>query len=241
MEKIDKYTHEKKKSILFLHGKTQNSIIFEKRMKKFIKIFSKDYPDYQIIIPNGPYFMDESDDEKIEEEKNRRWVYSTLNELKEKTEMEYKGFEKSLEILLDIVEKNRVEIIFGFSQGSLIAIFLSILFSSNEVFKKKFIDLKCIILCAGFIEPIPLNEEFKDRYELIKDLLCNKKDRTDAFIKVPILNIYGETDVFIVKEKSQNLEKLFTNIESYSHPGKHFVPLSKQDIKKYIDFIKKNI
>jgi predicted esterase len=233
--------NEKKKSILFLHGKTQNSIIFEKRMKKFIKIFTKDIKDYHIIIPNGPYFMDESDKEKVEEEKNRRWVFSTLNELREKSEMEYKGFEESLQIIIDIVEKNKVEIIFGFSQGSLIATFLCILISSNEEFKKKFIDLKCIILCAGFIEPIPLNEMFKDRYELIKNLINSENNKTEAFINLPTLNIYGETDTFIVKEKSQNLEKLFKNIESYPHPGKHFVPLSKEDIKKYIDFIKKNI
>ena len=234
-------SQDKKKSILFLHGKTQNSFIFEKRMKKFIKTFKKELPEYQILIPNGPFLIDDSDNEKEETEKNRRWVFSDLSELKEKSEMEFKGFDKSLEIIMDNVEKNKVEIIFGFSQGALIATFLSIMISSSEEFSKKFNDLKCVILCAGFIQPIPLNEEFKDRYELIKDLVNCKKDRSEAFINIPTLNIYGETDVFIVKEKSQNLEKIFINIESYCHPGKHFVPLSKEEVIKYMDFIKKNI
>jgi len=238
---MEQNNSEKKKSILLLHGYTQNSDVFEKRMKIFIKSLSKDLSEYQVLIPNAPHLIDPLDNEKEEAEKKRAWLYLNLNEFEEKSEVEFKGFKESLNMITEIVEKNKVEVIFGFSQGSLLATFLSIMISSNIEYKKKFNDLKCVILCAGFIEPFPLNEEFKERYELIKDLVMNKKENKDAFIDIPTLHIYGETDPYIKKEKSQNLEKLFKNIESYPHPGKHFVPLSKEEVIKYKDFIKKNV
>jgi len=48
---------EKKKTILFLHGFTQNSEIFTKRLKVILKLFKTKLPSYQMLIPDAPHLL----------------------------------------------------------------------------------------------------------------------------------------------------------------------------------------
>jgi len=47
----------KKKSFLFLHGFTQNSEIFKKRIKVALKTLQSKFPNHQMIIPDAPHIL----------------------------------------------------------------------------------------------------------------------------------------------------------------------------------------
>lgn len=159
-----------------------------------------------------------------------------------KSEVEYKGLLESLNTLKKIAIENKIEAIFSFSQGSLLTLLLILLIEFEDEYKFAFKNLKCIILCAAFLDPFPNNFEIRDKKEIIQSLLSKIDDtKNQGLINTPILNIFGETDEFIKKEKSKNIEKLFKNVESFIHPGKHFVPSSKEDIERYVIFLQKHI
>lgn len=147
-----------------------------------------------------------------------------------------------------IATENKIESIFAFSQGSLLSIILSILIKTDNAYKDLFKDLKCVILCAGFLEPFPNNEELIEHKEKIKNILLFNNDikkesiaeeDNHLIMPIPILNVFGEADEIIKPEKSKNIEKLYINVESFNHPGKHFIPSAKQDIERYVSFLQK--
>jgi hypothetical protein len=135
---------------------------------------------------------------------------------------------------------------------------LGILIETENSYKELFKDLKCFILCAGFLDPFPINNEMLEHKEKIKRILVannnfnnfnnkneNEKNEKSAaenneyIISVPVLNIFGEADEIIKPEKSKNVEMIFKNVESFNHPGKHFIPSGKPDIEKYVCFLEK--
>lgn len=166
-------------------------------------------------------------------------------EFNEKKEVEYQGLSESLEALKKIATESKIEAIFAFSQGSLLSIMLSILIETEESYRELFKDLKCFIICAGFLDPYPLNKELLSCKDKIISTLNSKSDERSGSddgefsLRIPVLNVFGEADEFIRPEKSKNVEKLFMNFESFSHPGKHFIPSAKQDIERYVTFLGK--
>ena len=56
-EKISN-TINKKKTILFLHGFTQNSEILKKRMKVILKTFKTKFSGYNFLFPDAPHILD---------------------------------------------------------------------------------------------------------------------------------------------------------------------------------------
>jgi predicted esterase len=180
-------------------------------------------------------------------------------EFNEKKEVLYFGLAESLGVLKKIGEEYKIEAIFSFSQGSLMSIFLNILIESEKEYKEIFKDLKCLILCSGFLDPYPKNKEILAQKEIIQGLLFKEKqiktNQDDNFlknknhidndnlpiIKIPLMNVYGEEDDIIPKEKSKNIENLFKYVQSFNHPGKHFIPSAKGDIEKYILFLNEHL
>lgn len=122
---------------------------------------------------------------------------------------------------------------------------LSVLIETDDCYKELFRDLKCFILCAGFLDPYPSNNELlgcKDRILNTLNTNCNERSSLDENVfsmSIPILNVFGEADEFIKPEKSKNVEKLFKSFESFNHPGKHFIPSAKGDIERYVSFLGK--
>ena len=184
------------------------------------------------------------------EEIQRGWLYlNPVNKLDstdfyEKKELEYIGLEESLNFVKNLAKENKIEAIFAFSQGSFFSLILSILIETNQEYKNIFKDLKCILLCAGFFDPFPNNKEMIEKKEFIQNILSSDNNNQNindnsCFIDVPLLNIFGEADDIINKEKSKNIEKLFKNFQTFNHPGKHFIPSSKLDIQIYVDFLEK--
>lgn len=165
-----------------------------------------------------------------------------FNDFKLKPEVEYKGLCESLSLLKALAKENKIEAIFAFSQGSLLTLILSILIEINHEYKSAFKDVKCVLLFSGFLDPFPLNKEIEEKRELIKQALLrennnDEKPKDEFLITIPTLNTFGETDEFIPKEKCKNIEKLFKSVTSYCHPGKHFIPSTKDDIEKYLNFL----
>jgi len=116
-------------------------------------------------------------------------------------------------------------------------------------FKNLYRYLKCFIICSGFFEPFPNNIEKIFSKEDIQTILfsdkylkheINKSNKIN-FIDFPILNVYGEDDLIIIKEKSKRIEKLFLNVDTLYHKGDHIVPSSFVDIEKYINFLKNQL
>lgn len=220
-----------KKSILFLHGFTQNSLIFNKRLKVIIKELAQKFKNYDFLIPDGPHILELSDIEPDEGYK-RGWLYVN-EENKMKFEdwdtiqsINYLGLKESVKQLENLSFNNNknIECIFGFSQGALVTIFISLLYQNK--LKEVFPNLKCVVIVAGFIDPLPLNEELKDIVSF------------EGKINIPSLHIYGSLDEFITPFKSERATKLFYNPEVYIHPGKHFIPSSKQDVEIISNFMK---
>jgi predicted esterase len=238
---------ENNRSILFLHGFTQNSITFRNRLKVLLNSLEKFFKNTNFLFPDAPFILE--DNEKVEEIK-RGWLYldesnklsSTLFE--KEREVVYLGLNETLNAISKLNEENNysIESIIAFSQGSLITTFLSILISHSD-FRKKFPNLKCIILVAGFIFPIPKNEEIDFFYSTIRKLY-NNDDSTieeNEKIQIPSLHVFGNTDPYIIPEKSEKLTNLFANFETYVHEGKHYVPTKKDDVDAYINFLKKHL
>ena len=104
-------------------------------------------------------------------------------------------------------------------------------------FKKHFPNLKCIICASGFIRPYPENEEFQD----IKNEVLNSDENLAKKIDIPMMNVYGSNDQYVMNDKSKEIIKFFEKHEIFCHKGKHYVPSSKADIIKFEEFIEKYI
>lgn len=249
MENIKSLCEENKKSILFLHGYTQNSLVLQKRLKVLTKALHQNFPHLEFIFPDAPFNLENIPNENINiEEIKKGWLY--LNEedkmksdnFQTESDLHYIGLERSIDEILDITKDKKIECIFGFSQGALITILLAILIKKGEL-EKYFPHLKCIVLVSGFIYPFPKNDELKFYIDTIKQLYENEPSKTKEYeelkIDIPILNVYGEADEFIPAIKSEKMSRIFKYVEVYPHKGKHFIPTSKEDIAVYIEFIKK--
>jgi predicted esterase len=239
---------DKNRSILFLHGFTQNSIAFRNRLKVLLNSLEKNFKNTKFLFPDAPFILE--DNEKIEEIK-RGWLYleesnkmsSSLFE-KEK-EVTYLGLGESLDSITKLNEENNysIESIISFSQGSLVSTFLSILITHTDL-RKKFPNLKCIILVAGFIYPMPKNKEIDFYYSTISKLYNENLTQIieeSEKIQIPTLHVFGKSDPYIIPDKSEKLINLFSNFETYIHEGKHFVPTKKEDVEAYINFLKKHL
>jgi pimeloyl-ACP methyl ester carboxylesterase len=218
----------KEGTILFLHGFTQNAIIFEKRIKTLLKALKENF-NYDIVIPNAPHVIENSN---IEEEVKRGWLYLNENDKMNaddfvKEELIYLGLEETLESIMKINTED-VKCIIAFSQGSLVATFLCALICHDVEWRKRFMNMKCVLITSGFIEPRPLNKE-------VKDIIFAKE------LDIPSLHVIGENDVYIVPEKSKKAAGLFKDAKIHLHNGKHYLPTSKDDLVVFVNFLKKHL
>jgi predicted esterase len=232
------------KKILFLHGFTQNSIVIQKRLKVLTKAIEQNFPNLSFLFPDAPFILEEHNELLQEEEIKRGWLYlNNENKMEcqkfQENEVQYLGLETSLNYLSDLAKlHNNIECIFGFSQGALISIFISALIQKG-VLNNVFPNLKCIILVSGFFHPFPLNEELKSFYIISKSAYETNSIPDEEKIKIPVLNVYGEKDEFIIPTKSEKVNLIYENSRTHVHKGKHFIPTSKDDLEVFINFLEK--
>ena len=229
-----------KSKFLFLHGYAQNSQIFNLRTKNLQKQLLKKFNNkYEILIPDAPLILDK-DNQIQENEILRGWLtFDKVDDFYGRKLIKYYGLSEAIDNIYKLGDNNKnIEMILSFSQGSVVLILMIILSLYNNDkynFNQHFPNLKCIICVSGFIRPFPDNDEFKD----IIDEVFSEKETNIKKCQIPILNVYGENDQFVLNDKSQEISKFFTYSEDFCHKGKHFVPSSKGDIIKFEEFLEK--
>jgi len=229
-------TQSNNKKILFLHGYTQNSLVFQKRLKVLTKTLTNLF-NVDFLFPEGQYIINqekENTEKKLEseEEIQRGWTHvaeypDNFFDLKE---VEYIDINQSIDQIQQIFEKNTgIECIFAFSQGSLLALLVLAMMSEGKL-KDSFKSLKCAVLASGFISPFPTN----DNLQFVKSYVEGEKK-----ISLPTLHIYGKNDDFVKSSLSERVTKMFESPEIFEHDGKHFVPSKKDDIEKIVNYLGK--
>ena len=231
---------ETKRSVLCLHGFTQNSLVFSKRIKVISKTLEDRY-NLKSIFPNAPFLLNPNQESSPQEEKQYGWLYFDENdkllnaekiiECFQRDILEYKGYLTSQQTLETFIAcYNNIECIIAFSQGALVAT-LFLIQAIEQKTKSDFLkNLKCCLLISGLGTPIPSNSELED----VKDYFSGKKQ-----INIPVLIVLGKKDEYVSRKQTENLMKYYSNYEIYEHEGKHFVPSKKEDLSVYIKFLDK--
>jgi predicted esterase len=116
--------------ILCLHGYSQNSAIFSKKLKVLEKSLKAD-----LVIPDAPHFIPDS-------QELRCWWRASDDRLT------YHGLQDSITFIKNIYDSQSFDLILGFSQGATFAAILS------QILKPKL-----LIIVSGFL-PFPPNLQY---------------------------------------------------------------------------------
>ncbi|KAJ7135459.1 serine hydrolase FSH [Mycena crocata] len=222
-----------RRTILVLHGYSQNATIFSKRLGALRKQCGK---SVDFVFVDGPIILQPVDlsgsvpqstspattvdalgaSEAFEMDESRAWWKWNEN----KTEPI--GLPESLKVLRDVLKTRTFDGIFGFSQGAAAAALLSALLERPHVYPPFLIDgkpphppLKFCVAVSGFrVSGSIADTIFATNYS------------------TPTLHIIGKTDIIVVEERSQKLVNVSTNARVEEHDGGHFVP-SKANWRKF--------
>lgn len=133
------------------------------------------------------------------------------------------GLEESILLLRDILQRDRYDGVFGFSQGAAMAALLATLLERPHSYPPFLVDgeaphppFKFCVAVSGFKAPGFLSAEiFGTSYS------------------TPTLHVLGRNDVIIIKERSKGLLDLSQNKRLEEHDGGHFVP-SKANWREFL-------
>lgn len=194
-------------NIICLHGFTQNSVIFQKKLSKLIK-------------NNGPiklYFLDGSVLLPGENEPRAYWIYDQNNPLNVEYDFydantKIYSLEKSFELFLELAKKiGKVDGIIGFSQGGAFADYICNMFAAGKI--------PYDIRFAIFIAARPF------------------QNRTSKIKIIKTLHMYGTNDTVVPNQQSIELSQMCENTSSLVHNGQHIVPSNsdaKTAIKNFL-------
>ncbi|KAG2043829.1 serine hydrolase FSH [Suillus americanus] len=208
--------------VLMLHGHSQNASIFSKRLGALRKSMGK---DIEMVFVDGPIVLLPVDFDGASSlaalgasEANttssdpsttpRAWWKSNP----ERTIAH--GLEDSILLLRDILQRDRYDGVFGFSQGAAMAALLAALLERPHSYSPFLIDgeaphppFKFCVAVSGFKAPGYLSAEtFGTSYS------------------TPTLHVLGRNDVIVIEERSKGLLDLSQNKRLEEHDGGHFVP-----------------
>ena len=200
-------------NIICLHGFTQNSQIFKKKLSKLVKSTK----NINLVFMDGPVILPNSD--STESERSMRstcdlatrsdsrayWTYNledllNIELIDTKPETKLYHLENSLEAFLELANHLRkVDGIIGFSQGGCFADYICKLHANGKIP----FDLKFAIFVAS-----------------------KSFDSSDFANKPTIktLHMYGESDTIIPNDLSKLLCESYDNKIVYVHKGAHIVP-----------------
>uniref|UniRef100_A0A0A9XGB6 Ovarian cancer-associated gene 2 n=2 Tax=Lygus hesperus TaxID=30085 RepID=A0A0A9XGB6_LYGHE len=158
---------------------------------------------------DGPHIVENRREEDHDGESRAWWLTESHNL--------GVGLTESIELVkTTLLEKGPFDGILGFSQG---AAFLGLLSSFIATKQIDAPDIKFVVLVAGY------------------KFMLHENSYTD--VNTPSLHVIGDTDSVILKERSEELMKHFTDFELFSHPGGHYVPASKEFRSRYVNFFDK--
>ncbi|KAI6115993.1 serine hydrolase FSH [Pisolithus sp. B1] len=213
------------RKILMLHGFAQNGDIFSKRLGALRKAMGE---GIELVFIDGPIILHGVDlgggpsdlslnsldaAEAIAASSDpaltpRAWWRANP----ERTRAQ--GLEESLVALRDVLQRDRFDGVFGFSQGAAMAALLAALLEKPHVYEPFLVDGKAphprfqfCVAVSGFRVSDPISDRIlEDSYE------------------TPTLHVIGKTDVIVVEERSKGLLKVSANARVEVHDGGHFVP-----------------
>lgn len=224
--------------VLMLHGHSQNASIFSKRLGALRKSMGK---DIEMVFVDGPIVLlpvdlngassttslaalgaSEANTTSSDPSTTPRAWWKTNPE---KTIAH--GLEDSIIILRDILQRDRYDGVFGFSQGAAMAALLAALLERPHSYSPFLIDgeaphppFKFCVAVSGFKAPGSLSAEtFGTSYS------------------TPTLHVIGRNDVIVIEERSKGLLDLSQNKRLEEHDGGHFVPSKanwREFFRKYL-------
>jgi hypothetical protein len=231
------------KKILIIHGNRQTGELLQGRISKLQKAVNKEY-NLKFVAPDAPFFFADGDEDMEESchnndsisfsEWQRTWWHRNGNN--------YIGLEESLAKIQQLWDDDADDDgnfvgILGFSQGSRLAHFISLLHTVTNGIAFK--GLQSVVHVSGYHNPIPpeLLMYAKECHYL--EEYCDKIIKEDVTISIPSLHVMGEIDQLIPLQSSEELLAFYSNPSIHLHPGGHHVPVKARDIEQYLMFWRK--
>ena len=239
--------------ILMLHGYSQNSRTFQRKLRRSSEQLRQTFPDTELVWPEGPLHLHASDIPGYQPANNERQLHDGP-ELRAWFHLRYvqdppHGLFQSLDMLAEVLKRDGpFDGVMAFSQGTILAAILASLLEGQariDAFHRavqispdimpypgKFINLrhppfKFGILYAGRVGTTRYSDWL---YE-------------DPLIDTPFCHFVGKWDPMVDhEERDAVLAKLSGSRESRTivHAGGHFVPVDDEMIRQVVDFIAKS-
>ncbi|KAF8178089.1 serine hydrolase FSH [Mycena galopus ATCC 62051] len=215
------------KTVLVLHGYTQNATIFSKRLGALRKECGK---NVDFVFVDGPIILQPVDVFGSTPEALNAAEVTETNDARawwkwDENKSEAFGLPESLGVIRDVLKTRTFDGVLGFSQGAAFAALLTALLERPEVYPPFLIDgraphppFKFCVAVSGF--------KFRVG-EPIADVIYETPFLT------PTLHIIGRNDVVVTEERSYLLVNISANARVEEHDGGHFVP-SKGNWRKFL-------
>ncbi|KAJ7507350.1 FSH1-domain-containing protein [Mycena galericulata] len=219
------------RTILVLHGYSQNATVFSKRLGALRKQCGK---NVDFVFVDGPSILQPVDLHGAAPQPGS--TESTLDALGAAEAIEARawwkwnpdrvdpiGLPETLEVLRDILKTRKFDGVMGFSQGAACAALLSALLEQPHTYPPFLIDGKpphppfqfCVAVSGFRLSGSTADAIFGTGYS------------------TPTLHVIGRNDIIVVEERSRKLIQISTNARVEEHDGGHFVP-SKGNWRKFL-------
>jgi len=237
-------TEQHQNKMLLLHGGHQTGEVLLGRIAKLRKKLSKKanengkskakkHPNHnekndikivtplQIIAPDGPF------ESNIKELMKIWWT-----RIGENADCEYKGLEKTINILHDLWNSSEATFkgIFAFSQGARLAHLISVLHCNSN--GSLFPGLEFVVFVSGYYAPLPSNFPPNAYAPNLNDDILKEEN-----LSIPSLHIIGKRDQLITPEQSYVLASKYQQSVIHEHQMGHCVPMKAADLKEMLSFI----
>ena len=182
-------------TILVLHGYMQNKLTVSRPLKKLLKPTPQ--VRVRVIIPEGPFIVQNTDKPVTEQSVPRGWWLRPTNSLTEP--FSYDGLDESVRAVENALEGADVDMVVGFSQGS---VFGTLLLAMGKLPKCK----SAVFYGASGVQDPHLAAT-----------ITNK-------ITVPALFVQGTKDPFCSMEDARQLGAYYTDTTYDTHKWGHVIP-----------------
>ncbi|KAF8652278.1 hypothetical protein AX16_004467 [Volvariella volvacea WC 439] len=226
------------RTVLVLHGYSQNANIFSKRLGALRKECGK---DFELVFVDAPHILHPVDLVGAASQQSQEAALSAMGASEAslaaadpaltprgwwRTNRErtvYTGVEESLLVIRDVLKTKRFHGVFGFSQGAAFAALIAALLERPHLYAPFMVDgqpvhppLEFCVSVSGF----RVNDDFARPF-------------FSPPYETPTLHVIGKTDIVVTEERSQQLIEVSANKRVEEHEGGHFVP-SKGNWRKFL-------
>ncbi|TFK45046.1 serine hydrolase FSH [Crucibulum laeve] len=229
-----------KRTVLVLHGYSQNASVFSRRLGAL----RKEAKDVDMVFIDAPHILQPADLFNSSQQSQSEAQSGLLSEVQQNQatiaatdpslsprawwkanadRTKAVGMEESIAVVRDVLKGRRFDGVLGFSQGAAFAAIIAALLERPHLYPDFLIDgqpphppLQFCIAVSGF---------------RVNDPICDPIF-TPSY-STPTLHIIGKTDIVVVEERSKQLVDMSSNKRVEEHEGGHFVP-SKGNWRKFL-------